>query len=448
MTAPHHKGSLLVVDDSSETREFLERHLRTHGYDVISAADAGSALRVLSTAEVDLVITDVKMPGASGLDLVRHVTENHRDTEIMLITGYPSLDNALTAMRSGAQDYLAKPFTREELFAAVDRVMERLSERRASSAPAVRSTTGPLGMVGTSDIMQSLYEAISKASSSESPVFITGESGTGKRLTAKAIHYTGLRADAPFVTVQCGALPAELAEAQLFGRIIEDTRAKTELQPGFCHFARGGTLCLEGIAELPYVAQTKIYQLLKEKEFCEVGSTVAHTVDFSLIAVSGRNLQIMVDSGAFREDLLGRLSANSISVPPLRERGDDVQLLARHFLGRFAKEMGKPVPQLSDEALRVFASYVWPGNVAELEDLIYRLVLTVQTPTCEVADLPVYLSRAASVSPGLDRSLAEVEAEHIRNVISSVGGNKTRAAEILGINRKTLREKLRQADDF
>ncbi|MDD4051683.1 MAG: sigma-54 dependent transcriptional regulator [candidate division Zixibacteria bacterium] len=444
MARNNSKGRLLIVDDSADTRELLQRILSSQGYEVLGAVGVAEALKLLEGTRVDLVITDLKMPGISGLDLVRHIRENLKESEVMMITGYPSVEGAVAAVKSGAEEYLPKPFTREELLAAVDRVMEKLALRRVGSIQIDRRIADTLGIVGESEAMQKVLKAVSKAAAGATPVLVTGEYGTGKELIARAIHYSGSRAEAPFVTVNCMGNPDEYCEKQLYGYRQSTGAGAMETRMGFLQFAEGGTLYLKEVSNLSYAMQTKLFRLLEDRQYREIGSADVRPTNFQVIADSDKNLRALVDKGAFREDLFIRLSMNTISVPALRERGNDVVLLARHYLTKLSKEIGRPVPRFSDHALEVLKNYSWPGNIGELQNLIQRLVTETDGDVIDVPDFPAPMRYSVLGTTGLNRSLAEMEIEHIRNVIASVGGNKTQAAEILGITRKTLREKLKQ----
>ncbi len=446
MPPPETKECLLVVDDSLDTRELLQRNLSSQGYEVLTAANATEALKLLGMRHVDLVITDLKMPGASGLDLVRHIRENLKLTDVMMITGFPSVEGAVTAIKTGAGEYLSKPFTKDELFAAVSRVMDRLHLRKASLASAERPASNPLGMLGESDAMQAVFKTVSRAASAVTPVLITGENGTGKELLARAIHYGSAKARAPFVSINCVGSPEELFERQLFGYVSVTAQGDTESHMGFLQLVEGGTLYLEEVSELPYAMQTRLLHVLEEKEFHVLGSTDSHAASFRLIAASDRDLRALVNEGNFRDDLYIRLSMNAIAVPPLRERGNDVVLLARHFLNELSKGVVKQTPRLTEQAVEAVKNDSWPGNIGELQNVIFQLLHSINSGVIDVQDFPPHMRFSAIGKSTVIRSLAMMEAEHIRNVIASVGGNKTRAAEILGINRKTLREKLKLSD--
>ncbi len=437
------KERVLVVDDAPETLEVLQRNLRSQGYQVFTAPGVVDAIRVLEETPVDLVITDLKMPKVSGLDLIRHVRENFKDTEVMMITGYPSIGGAVDAVKTGAEEYLAKPFTDEELFSAVRRALDKLRVRRVAQAPPYRTRRAPHGLVGESEAMQTVFTAIAKVASTPVTVLICGESGTGKELVARAIHYSSPRASAPFVPVSCGAIPEGLLESELFGYVKGAFTGATETRAGFFQTADGGTIFLDEIASTSPAMQAKLLRVLQDKEVCMLGSTRSRKVDVRILAATNKNLPSLVKHELFREDLYFRLNVIMIDIPPLRERGDDVLLLIHHFADTFARELGKPVRRFSDQALQVLRSYHWPGNVRELENVIQRLVVMTEGDFIEVPDLPSLMRFSALRGTGLDRTLAEVEAEYIRNVLANVDGNRTRAAEILGIDRKTLREKLK-----
>ncbi len=444
MTAQSSKTSLLIVDDSPDTRELIQRHLSAEGFDLRTAGDAAEALRILGSHPIDLVVTDFKMPGASGLDLVRHVRENLAGTEIMIITGYPSVEGAVNALKSGAGDYLSKPFTKNELLTAVHRALEKLSLRKSDRLASGKAASTPLGIVGESEPMQAVFKAALKAASATTPVLITGENGTGRGLLARAIHYGSARRKAPFVTANCDGIPEDLFDRQLLGFA---GKGPMDMQAGFFQLVDGGTLFLKGVAALPEHIQDVLLRVLEEKQFRMIGSEETHPVSFRVIADTRMDLRQLVNEGAFREDLFVRLSMNVIPLPALRERGNDVAVLARHFLNESSKLLGRPIPRMTDAALSIIKSYSWPGNISELQNVIYQLLLTTERDWIDVPDFPPHMRLAAADASAVNRSLADLEAEHIRRVIAAVGGNKTRAAEILGINRKTLREKLRQTGD-
>ncbi|OGB94966.1 MAG: sigma-54-dependent Fis family transcriptional regulator [candidate division NC10 bacterium RBG_16_65_8] len=437
------RESILVVDDAPETLEVLRRNLESEGHRVFAAPGVAEALAVLETTPIDLVITDYKMPKVSGLDLVRHVRENLQDTEVVMITGYASIEGAIEAIKTGAEEYLSKPFTDEELFEAVRRALEKRSRRRIA-APATASTGGPLpGFIGQSEAMQRVYAAIRKAAETTATVLITGESGTGKELVARAIHYGSRRSAAPFVAVNCGGIPEGLIESELFGHMKGAFTGAVTSRAGFFLTADGGTIFLDEISEISLPLQVKFLRVLQDKVVYMVGASHPRQVDVRIVAATNKNLRTLVERQVFREDLFFRLNVIPIEVPPLRERGDDVLLLARYFVEKFSRELGRPIPRLSDALLASLVAYPWPGNVRELENIVQRVVVMVEGEEIDVPSLPVSMRFSAPRTASIHRPLAEVEAEHVRAVLASVDDNKTVAAKILGIDRKTLREKLK-----
>ncbi len=444
MTPASGKESILVVDDAPETLEVLRRNLESEGYRVFTASGVGEALAVLETAPIDLVITDYKMPKVSGLDLVRHIRENLQGTEVVMITGYASIQGAVEAIKNGAEEYLPKPFTEEELFGAVRRALEKRA-RRSSAEPGDSPAVGPLhGLIGHSDAMRQIFVAIRKAAGTSATVLITGESGTGKELVARAIHYGGRRASAPFVPVNCGGIPEGLIESELFGHVKGAFTGAVTSRAGFFLTADGGTIFLDEVSELSPATQAKLLRVLQEKEIAMVGTTTPRPVDVRVLAATNKELGRLVERQAFREDLYYRLNVITVEIPPLRDRGDDVLVLARLFAEKYAREMGRAIPRFTDRVLESFLTYAWPGNVRELENLVQRLVVMTEGDTIDVSSLPVTMRFSVPKAGALHRTLAAVEAEHIQGVLASLGGNKTLAAKVLGIDRKTLRQKLKQ----
>jgi DNA-binding NtrC family response regulator len=442
MATAAEKERILVVDDAPDTLELIQRNLVAAGYQVFTAPGAAEAIRLLEDAPIDLVITDLKMPQVSGLDLARHVRENLKDTEVMMITGYPTIQGAVTAVKLGVQDYITKPFTDEELLSAVERALHVLEARRnAQNGPEQPLTLA--GFIGESKAMREVFQEIRKVATAPATVLIGGESGTGKELAARAVHYGSPRAAAPFVPINCGSIPETLLESELFGHVKGAFTGATESRAGFFQTADGGTIFLDEISDTSLGMQAKLLRVLENGEIYMVGSARPRTVDVRVVAATNKDLRALVKNKVFREDLFFRLNVITITMPPLRERENDVLLLATHFAKKFTEELGRPIPQFADDALRVLTSYRWPGNVRELENVIQRVVVMTETNLIDVPDLPSTMRFSVGREAGLHRTLAEVEAEHIRNVLASVSGNKTQAAEILGIDRKTLREKLK-----
>lgn len=432
---------ILVVDDSPDTLEVVRRNLSAAGYEVHTVPGVAEAVRALNAAPADLVITDLRMPKASGLDLIRHVRENHADAEIIMITGYASVPGAVEAMQTGAHSYLAKPFTDAELLDVVGQAIDRLHLRRTVEGDAAPAPA-QWGLLGDSRAMKAVYRSIEKAAESSATVLILGESGTGKELVARAMHYGSSRASAPFIPVNCGGIPDGLLESELFGARKGAYTGALESRTGFFQAAEGGSIFLDEIAELTMPMQAALLRVLQDKVVFMVGAREARKVDVRVIAATNKTLETLVEKGEFREDLFYRINVIPVEIPPLRERSGDVPLLIHHFATRFAKEQGRPAPKFDDRVLDLFDAYAWPGNVRELENVVQRLVLMAESDTITAPQLPE-LMRFSAAQGGAPRSLAQVEAEHIQAVLAGAGGNKTRAAAILGIDRKTLQNKLK-----
>lgn len=434
---------ILVVDDSADTLEIVQRTLTRCGYAVVTAPGVAEAVRVLDEMPIDLVITDLRMPKISGLDLVRHVNENFADAAVIMITGYASIESAVSAVKEGAESYLPKPFTDEELLTAVRTALSKVRAHRAAHAPPDDVSGDRFGLIGRSPGMQRVFAAITKAAAADATVLITGESGTGKELVARAIHYNGPAAAAPFVPVNCAGIPEGLVESELFGHVKGAFTGATTTRAGFFITADRGTILLDEIGELTPATQAKLLRVLEDHQVQMVGASRTREVDVRVIAATNKDLQVLISKGLFRDDLYFRLNVITIELPPLRDRGDDILLLVQRFAAKFARQNDKPVPAFTDRVLRAFRSYNWPGNIRELGNLIQRLVVMTDRTSIDTHDLPAPMRHSVpSGGRGL-RPLADVEVEHIRFVLEQVENNKTRAAEILGIDRKTLREKLK-----
>ena len=433
---------ILTVDDSAPTLEIIQRNLEAAGYEVFTASSVEQAIALLEQISVDLVITDIKMPKISGLDLITYVQENIRGTEIMVITGYPSIEGAVKAVKNGAEDYLVKPFTDDELLAAVARMLAKVANRRALEV----KPSSQHNIIGTSPGMQHVYRLIEKAAATRVNVLILGESGTGKELVARAIHYSSEAASGPFVTVNCTAIPDSLLESELFGHVKGAFTGAKASRAGFFQMADRGTLFLDEIGDASLNMQGKLLRAIQSKEIFMVGSSRVQKVDTRILVATNTDLRHLVKKGLFREDLYFRLNIIEISLPPLHERGDDILVLVHDFTQKLCRDMNRPAPRFADKVLQIFKKYRWQGNVRELENLVQRLVVLTDGDVIDVADLPEQMRFKINWRRGLNRTLAEVEAEHIANVLNNVKGNKTQAARILGIDRKTLRGKMQRAN--
>ena len=437
--------TVLIVDDSEDTREILRRNLTSWGYRTLTAASVNQAVTILESRAVDLVITDVVMPEQDGFELLRHVRENYKGMEVLVITGYPDIEDAVKAVKRGAEEYLIKPFTDDEAAAAVERARRKIRARQIlRSRPIIKNRCG---LIGQSEAMQELLRAVDKAAKSSATVLLTGESGTGKEVVARAIHYNSSRAAAPFIPVNCGAIPEQLIESELFGYVKGAFTGATGSRAGLFQSAAAGAVLMDEISEAGPAMQVKLLRVIQEKEVTMLGSSKPHKIDIRLMAATNKDLWGLVEKKLFREDLYYRLNVINIKIPPLRDRGDDLLILINHFTKKSADEFGRPVPEYSDDALSVLRNYHWPGNVRELENVIQRLVAMTEGEIIETPDLPELMRFSALRREGGFLTLADMEQEYIKRVLDYVGGNKTRAGRLLGINRKTLREKLKKEND-
>ncbi|HMX00856.1 MAG TPA: sigma-54 dependent transcriptional regulator [Cyclobacteriaceae bacterium] len=440
-TKQQNKASILVVDDAPETIELIKRNLESIGYEIYSASNVQSALKLLTTLNVNLVITDLNMPGESGMELVRHVTENCKGVGTLVITGFPTIKGAVESIKIGAEEYLVKPFTDEELFNSVERALKKTSKLKRD---IVTNSPANYGIIGNSDGMQKVFKTISKAKNTNATVLINGESGTGKELVARALHYGSNASAAPFVPINCGGIPDSLLESELFGYVKGAFTGATETRAGFFQTADGGTIFLDEISNTSLAMQAKLLRVLQEKEFYMVGSKKSIKVNIRIVAATNVELMQLVKKGLFREDLYYRLNIISIELPPLRAREDDMLLLLDFFLKKYARELGKSTIHFSKKALQSLMEYGWPGNVRELQNLVHRLIIMADDETIDTPDLPEELRFSAARTRGLNRKLAEVEREYIADVLAVNKNNISQAASVLGIDRKTLREKLKK----
>ncbi len=438
----HIEKTVLVVDDSPDTLELLRRNLEMKGYIVSQAASVTEALSVLRRKKINLVITDYKMPDMNGFTLIKKIRSEYPEMEVIMVTGYGSIKGAVDAVKAGAEEYITKPFTDSELLEAVDRVFEKLKKRMLENGHSNKNVLSEYGMIGKSRPMLKVFRMIKKAAETSATVLISGESGTGKELAARAVHYNSRRSSAHFVPVNCGGVPENLLESELFGYVKGAFTGASETRAGFFQTAENGTIFLDEISEASLGMQVKLLRVLQNGDVCMLGDNRTRKVDIRIIAATNKNLEQLVKTGSFREDLFFRLNIISIDIPPLRKRGDDIFLLINHFTEKYSKSLGMEKPHFTDRALDAFRSYSWPGNVRELENCIQRHVVMNEGCEVDVTDLPEYMRYAIPAKVSVDCSLEEVEVEHIKRVLNAAGHNKTRAARILGIDRKTLSRKL------
>jgi len=439
-TQPRH--SILAVDDNRNTLEIIRRTLDRAGYDVMTCDGVSDAVDILGRHQIDLVITDLKMPKHSGFDLIRYVSENFFDTAVIMVTGYPTIEGAVEAIKTGADDFLPKPFTDDELTSVVQQAIERLAAERA--AQDIMELDTSFGIVGCSKPMKKVFKLIAKAAIMSATVLISGESGTGKELVARAIHYNSPRSSAAFVPVNCTAIPDSLVESELFGHEKGAFTGANAARAGFFEVAAGGTVFLDEIGDASLSLQAKLLRVMQNKEIIKVGSSQVIKINARIVVATNKDLLDLVTSKLFREDLYYRINVIDIPIPPLRERSEDIPLLIQHCSAHLCKEIGGEPLVFSERAMDAMTAYPWPGNVRELENLIQKLAVAVDNNHVDVTDLPKPMRFSIDNEKALNRSLASVENEYIQNVLASVGGNKTQAAKILKIDRKTLREKLKR----
>lgn len=435
-------ASILIFDDNQKTIEIIKRNLVRKGYQVYTTTTFSLAREILAEIHIDLLITGLEMPEINGLDVIKYVNEHQAKTETMIITDFPTISSAVQAVKAGAENYLAKPFTSEELLKSVEEVLSKVKDRQTLENPVPSKIGTKFGIIGSSKPMQSIFRIIEKICSINSTIIINGESGTGKELVARAIHYSGYRASAPFVPINCGAIPESLLESELFGHLKGSFTGADHTKEGFFHSANKGTIFLDEISETSPQLQLKLLRVIQEKEFYMVGATKADKIDVRILAATNKDLSTLVKLGKFREDLYYRLNIISIDLPPLRERGDDILELTSWFAAKFADEFNKQIPKFDDGVLELLKSYRWPGNVRELENIIQRLIVFDDDGIVKKSDLPDYMKSNIRENIDINKSLKEVELEHIIRVLEFTKGNKTRAAEILKIDRKTLRNRL------
>lgn len=444
---------ILVVDDEESLREVLTIMLHREGYKVDAASDGGQALARLKDQHYDLIISDIKMPRISGFELLKHVRDTAPDTVMIMITAFSSTEEAVEAMKQGAYDYITKPFKNEEIRLIVRNALERRAlreeARQVKAEGPRRQSYGSL--IGQSRKMQELYDLVEKVAGTRVNVLITGESGTGKEVVAKAIHYNSDRRDMPFIPINCGAIPENLLESELFGHEKGSFTGAISQKPGLFEVANQGTLFLDEIGELPAMMQVKLLRVIQEREFRRVGGTKNIHCDVRVIAATNKDLEVEVKLGLFREDLFYRLNVIRIELPPLRDRRDDIPLLVQHL---YRKLTGKDEIAIEDAAMRRLYEYNWPGNIRELENVIERCVVLGGVGGLTAESLPLPL-KASSVAPtqgvisdipdagfDLDAYLGSIEQDILQKALEKTGGVRKKAAELLGISFRSIRYRL------
>jgi DNA-binding NtrC family response regulator len=451
--------TILIADDEAPNRDFLTDLLTEEGYAVTSAVNGRDAISKLSQEPYNVVLTDLQMPEVDGLGVIQYIVERKLNTIAILYTGYASVKSAVDAMKLGAFDYLTKPFKADEIKVVVKKALDHLAlqEENLYLKQQLKARYKFENIVGTSDKMQKIFSLIDKVASTDSTVLILGESGTGKELVARALHFNSPRASSPFVPVNCGAIPEELLESELFGHEKGAFTGAFRTRIGRFELAGGGSIFLDEISEMSPNLQVKLLRVIQEREFERVGGVRSIKADVRIIAATNKNLDEEVSQGRFREDLYYRLNVIPIHIPPLRERPDDIPLLVKHFLAKYTAEGGRRGPEFSKRAVAALLRYRWPGNVRELENLVERMVVLCESDVIDLADLPEKIASGgmdgSSIAPaislpdnGIDLSTAvnDFERSIIIQALNKSNWVKNRAAKLLNLNRTTLVEKIKK----
>ncbi len=441
------KPKLLIVDDEENIRNGLKRALTLDGYDVEVAADGEEALKKLDEEDIDLLITDLKMPKVTGEELMKETLQKYPHIPVIVLTGHGTIENAVEAMRRGAYDFITKPLNIDKLSLVVKRALENSSLKRQNREllKQLKQKYSFENIIGKSPAMKKVFETIELVAPSRANVLIYGESGTGKEMIADAIHHNSPRRDKPYIKVHCAAIPETLLESELFGHEKGAFTGAIARKRGRFELANGGTIFLDEIGELSLQMQVKLLRVVQEREFVRVGGEESIKVDVRIISATNKDLREEVKKGNFREDLYYRLNVVSIFVPPLRERKDDIPLLVHKFIEEFSRENNKEIEGITNGALQALMSYNWPGNVRELRNVIESVVVLTKNKVITEEDLPPYILSKEEESylklpAGI--SLQEAEKRLIQFTLENTGGNKTKASEILKIGRKTLHRKI------
>ena len=437
---------ILIVDDELIMRESLAGWLERDGHAVQTAASGEEALEKIQKTHFDILLVDIKMEGISGLDVLRRVKETDPDAQVIMITAYGSIPSAIEAMKDGAFDYMLKPFDPNELGVLIEKIIQHQEQARENIylKEQYKDRTRFESMIGQSQPMQEIFDLICDVAPMDSTVLITGQTGTGKGLAAKAIHTNSSRRNGPFVTVNCGAIPEHLMESELFGHQKGAFTDAKETKKGRLELAHGGTLFLDEIGEISMRMQIDLLRVLEDRVFYRVGGTQPIEADFRVIAATNRDLEAAIKSGDFREDLFYRLNVISFKMPSLSQRKEDIPLLAEHFLYRFSQETNKPIDTISREAMDEMMIYDWPGNIRELENAIERAVVVGRQREIMPENLPIFCHEPPPATKAY--SLKDVEKTHIERVLTETQWNIARSAKILGIDRSTLYSKIKRYD--
>ncbi|GAB4560255.1 MAG: sigma-54 dependent transcriptional regulator [Geothermobacteraceae bacterium] len=438
---------VLVIDDDQGMRTMLRMVLGKAGYEVAEAESAARALDLLRGELFPLVLCDIRMPDMDGLGFLDALRADAMNTTVIMMSAYGSVETAVECLKKGAYDYISKPFKTDEVVLTLRKAEERLNLLRENASLRARlNLSGEREIVYRSRAMSELMSLVDRVARSDSPALILGETGTGKELVARALHQRGERADKPFVAVNCSALAANLLESELFGHVRGAFTGADRSREGLFRAADGGTLFLDEIGEMPLELQPKLLRVLQEKEVRPVGDTRSRKVDVRVVAATGADLARAVAEGRFRQDLYYRLAVVELNLPPLRQRLDDVPLLAEHFLALHAAREGRPAPRLAEEAAALLSSYDWPGNVRELENFMAKTLIFCRSNILRREDLPWEMRRSlrdAEDDFSLKKAMARLEKEYIAKALRATGGNRTKAAELLEISLRALMYKIK-----
>ncbi|HEX6504659.1 MAG TPA: sigma-54 dependent transcriptional regulator [Terriglobales bacterium] len=436
------QGKLLIVDDELSVRDSLGKWFREEGYDVTTAEDANQALSRLAEHRWDAALVDIKMRGTDGIELQRRMHEIDNDLMVIIMTGYASVDTAVTALKNGAYDYVTKPLDPDEIAHIVKKAIahRRTEEENVRLRQTVAEVARPEEIVGQSSIMQRLFNAIETVAPTDATVLITGESGTGKELVARAIHQASPRRFHPLVVIHCGALTETLLESELFGHEKGAFTGAQYRKKGKFEIAEGGTVFLDEIGDISLKTQTDLLRVLQEREIVRVGSNQPIKVDFRCVAATNKDLEKLIEEGKFRPDLFYRLNVFRIELPPLRERQDDIPALVNHFVHKFSLAMNKKISRVAPPAMTLLQQQPWTGNVRELENAVERAMVVAQEPELREQDF-IFKSVVPNGGP---RTLEEIEKTHILKTLERCNWNQTRAAELLDIDRVTLHHKIKK----
>jgi len=440
------KENILIVDDDINILELLQRHLHSMDYHTYKAISVKEAVAILRDTKIDLLITDLKMPEVDGFQLIQFASEHYPNMPKLVVTGYPSVQDALSAIKSGAVDYLVKPFTKEELkqgvLKSLSTAIGTTKEKRKTSQETPEAKKYD-EIIGESQAIKDVTQIIDRVKDNKATIFISGESGTGKELVARSIHYNGKFSRKPFIAVNCGGIPENLLESELFGYVKGAFTGANDNREGFFQAADGGTIFLDEIGNASLAVQSRLLRVLQEKEVMKVGDRKTEKIDVRVIAATNSNLKEMIAKETFREDLFYRLTVVEINVPPLRERKEDIPLLADKFLFKYGNEYKDRYITIDPEAQTLLQRYDWPGNIRELENVIQRSVIMCDR-TIGVKDLPETLKYQIDFPEDGLLSLKEMEKKYIQKVLATTKNNQSKAAEILKIDRKTLRGKIKE----